>query len=204
MKAVRLATLLEILNAHAGAVIVTALTRTQPRLLVRSRATGQPTVERFPFGVEKLAFGRFILAARYERNVRAQRTREGHPDPRGFVDEPLWAGKGKRLGRFVARHEPSGRLYLVARPESDQRGRPVKLRETWIRLHDGAAVEGEELVDLVENFLVDRPRPARKQELRREVPYRVYDLGHLVALRVDGVTYQLEPDACPFALPANP
>lgn len=202
MKRVTLEQLLKILDAHRGAVIVAMVTRTEPRLLVRSRKTREPSAERYPHGIEKLCHGRFLLANNYGANVRAQRRRESHPNPKGFRAGQIWCGKGERVGRFLVRHTDSGAIYVRARPASDQRGLPVRLWERWINLATGADAAGDELVELQRDWLADRPAENRKQQLARTIPYRTYQVLSIHSATVGAETYRLMPDASAFSCPS--
>lgn len=194
MQSVPLAELVGLLDRRPGAAIVTMVVRTEPALLVKSRADGTATAERFPHGIEKLALGRFMLANRYASNVRSQRRREGHPRPTAFRSGKLWAGHGERIGRFLARHTEHDRLYVVARPQSDDQGDAIKLWERWIDLATGRDLDGPELADLTKNYLRDRPAENRKQELRRRIPYRTYHVVSIHTVTIGGEVYRIEPD----------
>ena len=198
MKSVTLSELLKLLDAHCGAVIVAMTARTEPKLLMRSRATQE--VGRYPHGLEKLCRGRFMLANRYRDNVRAQRRREGHARPESFRSGKLWAGKGERIGRFIARHTDTGALYVVARPASDEHGYPVRIYQRWIDLATGRDVTGDELVELQRDWLADPPRITHKQQLARQVPYRTYHVQSIHAITFGGETYKVRFDRQPWLL----
>lgn len=201
MRKLRLAELIGLLNTHSGAVIVSMTARTEPTLLRKSRGTGQPVEERYPEGIEKIVRGRFMLASAYGANVRAQRKREGHPHPERFRAGKLWAGKGVRLCRFLAQHVETKHLYVVARPASDEHGYPVRLHERWIDLHQVRDVEGEELAELQTDWLKDPPRkPAKKQQLARQIPYRTYRVGSIHSITFGGETYGVEEDRPAYVL----
>lgn len=201
MRRLTLSELLELLETHCGAVIVTMTTRTEPRLLVRSRTTQQ--VRRYPQGVEKLCHGRFMLANRYRDNVRAQRRREAHPRPESFRAGKLWNGKGERLGRFLARHVETGALYVVARPASDEQGYPVRIWQRWIDLATGRNIEGEELLELRRDWLAHRPALNEKQQLARRIPYRTYQVISIHSVTFGGQVYGLRFDRQPWLLEAG-
>lgn len=197
---VSLSELLAILDSHKGALIVTMVTRTNPKLLAKSRATGQATVERFPQGIERMAYGRFLLGTNYEANVQAQREREGHDDPQGFAVEGLWKsqahpeGAGRHLGRFLVVHvDKPGVFYFRCRPQSDEQGMPLKIRSELINPDTGDEIVGDDLDDLIHNYMPARG-PAKKQEVAREIPYRAYEVGGIVSLTVGGITYELDHD----------
>lgn len=203
MRRVALAELVRLLDRHPGAAIVTMVVRTEPRLLVKSRLDGTPTPERFPHGIEKLGLGRFMLANRYQANVREQRRREAHPRPRAFRSGKLWSGHGERIGRFLARHTEHDRLYLVARPQSDSYGNPAKLWERWIDLARGCDLAGDELDDVKQNYLRDLPAESKKQELRRRIPYRTYHVVSVHSVTIGGQVYRVEPDRSAFVCDAG-
>jgi hypothetical protein len=194
MKRVTLSRLLAILDQYRGTVIVSAVTRTEPRLLAKSRLDGTPTADRWPHGVEKLCLGRFILANRYQENVRAQRRREGHPKPEAFRAGKLWRGHGRRIGRFLARHDGRDRWYIVARPQSDEQGRPVRIWERWIDLATGQDVTGEELEELGRDWLRDAANAAGRQGVRRTIPYRTYHVESIRTVTLAGTVYAVVPD----------
>lgn len=192
MRQVPLERLLAILEGHRGTIVVTMVTRTVPRLLAKSRRDKTPTAQTFPLGVEKLSLGRFILANSYRRNVVAQRQREKHPQPAAFDTDRLWAGAGRRLGRFLAQHKESGRLYVVARPQSDGRGNPLSIWTRWINLRTGKDLSGENLEELQTNYLRDLPSANRKQQLRRPIPYRTHHCVSIHSVTVGGVDYAVQ------------
>lgn len=200
MRRITLSQLVEKLETHAGAVIISMTTRTEPRLLAKSRRTREPTEERYSQGVEKLCRGLFMLANRYRDNVRSQRRREGHASPNGFRSDKLWAGKGERLGRFLARHKETGKLYVVARPASDEHGYPVRIWQRWIDLATGRDIAGEELLELRRDWLADRPAENHKQQLARRIPYRTYQVLSIHSVTFAGETYKVEFDRQPWVL----
>jgi len=199
MTVLSLAELLKLLDAHCGAVIVSLTARTEPKLLMRSRRD-PAVVGRYPEGIEKLVRGSFMLANRYRDNVRAQRRREGHPKPESFRTGKLWAGHGERVGRFIARHVESGRLYVVARPASDEHGYPVRIWQRWIDLATGRDIAGDELVELRRDWLANPPTISHKQQLARQIPYRTYHLVSIHTLRFGGESYRLRFDRQPWLL----
>jgi hypothetical protein len=195
MKHVTLAKLIEVLSAHPGTAIVTMVTRTEPRLLARSRSDRtQKACDRWPHGIEKLCLGRFMLRNNYQANVRAQRRREGHPRPEAFTRDKLWAGKGRRIGNYVAEHKESGRLYLVARPQTDAGGNPVRLWERWIDLATGQDLDAIQRAELVRDWLHDRPAQNTKQQVSRPIPYRTYHVVSVHTLQINGETWRIDPD----------
>jgi len=198
---VSLAEMIEILDARKGAMIVSMVTDTKPKLLAKSRATSEPTSERYPEGIGRLAFGRHMLATNYEANVQAQREREEHADPQEFKVEGLWKSKahpegaGRRFGRFLVIHvDKPGVFYFRTRPDSDEHGRPVKIRDRWMRKHDNSEVEGDELDDLKENYLSSKPNGQSKQQLAREIPYRACEVANVKSITIGGITYELDHD----------
>lgn len=193
MKRIKLSELDQVLTGHGGAVIVTMVTRTTPPLLARSRRDKSPTAERFPMGVEKLALGRFVLKADYERNVRAQRKREGHKRPDAFRRDKLWNGHGRRVGAF-AEHTETGEIYVVARPQSDYRGRPIRIWERWIDLSTGQDLDARQIEELARDYLRDRPATNEKQELTRTIPYRTYRVAAIHSVQVGGEVLVIVPD----------
>jgi hypothetical protein len=211
---VSLLQLMGILEAHRGALILSARMRTRPDLLKKSRADGTPTEMRYPEGVERIAYGRFMVATNYEANVQAQRERENHPSPDQFEAGPMWpikcpvckgenpncdcchgegkVGMGRQLGRFLVVHvRKPGMFYLRCRPQADDHGKPVKIRDEWLRTDNGDHLSDEELDDLRTNFLKASGNN-RKQELDREIPYRAYDVETIESVTVGGVTYEID------------
>ena len=194
MKSVTLDELLPRLEEHCGAVIVAMTTRTEPPLLKKARNDGRSVDDHFPCGVLKLARGSFMLANRYRDNVRSQRRREGHPRPESFRSGKLWGGAGERLGRFLARHVETGRLYVVARPASDRNGYPVRIWQRWIDLHSGDELAGDRLMDLRRNWMADPPSFSTKQALARQIPYRTYMAPSIHSVTFGGQVYRLIAD----------
>ena len=201
MNRVSLERLVGILEQHRGAAIVTAVTRTEPRLLAKSRKDKSPTAARYSHGVEKLCLTRLILANRYQDNVRAQRRREGHPKPEAFRASKLWRGRGRRVGRFLAVHVEHDRIYLVARPQADELGQPVRIWERWINLATGKDIEGEELEELKRDYLRDLPSSNAKQEVVRRIPYRCYQVESVHSVTVNGQVFALERERSAHRLP---
>jgi hypothetical protein len=212
---VNLLQLVGILEAYKGALIVSATMRTRPALLAKSRADSTPTATHFPEGVERVAFGRHMLATNYESNVVAQRGREDHVAPDQFEAGPLWPikcplcsgdgcevchttgkiGMGRHYNRFLVVHvRKPGVFYLRCRPAGDEHGRPVKIRDEWRRVHDGSEIEGDELADVKAHYLKSKSSGTPKQELAREIPYRGYDVTALETLTVGSVVYELDHD----------
>lgn len=194
MKRVRLAQLGEVLARHPGTAIVTMVVRTEPRLLAKSRSDKRPVAEVYPLGIEKLCLGRFMVKNDYQSNVRLQRAREGHRRPNAFRRDKLWKGAGRRVNGLFAVHKESGRLYIVARPQTDERGEPVKLWERWIDLSTGQDLDQQQREDLVANWLRDRPSANAKQQVARPVPYRTYHVLSVRALTIGGESFSIEPD----------
>jgi hypothetical protein len=194
MDRMTIARLEQVLGAHHGAVIVGMVCRTEPELLRKSRRTGQATAERWPHGVEKLVRGQFLLGSCYQGGVRRQRRREGHPRPDDFHASRQWHGHGRHVGRFLIEHVDTGRLYVRARPKSDEHGYPVRLYERWIDLATCADVVGDELVELQRDWLRDPPRRSAKQQLAKQIPYRAYQLLSVHSVLVDGRVCRLAPD----------
>ena len=211
---VSLQQLVGILDAYKGALIVSATMRTQPALLAKSRLDKTPTAERYPAGVERLAYGRFMLATNYEANVQAQRGREDHPDPTQFAAGPLWPikcplcsgggcdvchgkgeiGMGRHYNRFLVVHvRKPGVFYIRTRPYADGHGSPIKIKDKWSH-KGGDEIVGEELEDVQQNFLKSKSSGTPKQQLDREIPFRPYNVEGIVQLTVGGVVYDLDHD----------
>jgi len=193
---VSLVELLELLDAHKGAMIVTMTTKTQPKLLAKSRATGESTAARFPGGIDRLAYGRFMLASNYGDNVQAQREREGHDNPEGFEAAGLWASKkhpegaGRHFGRFMVIHaDKPGTFYFRCRPHADEHGHPVKIRSEY-RAQD-TEITGDDLDDLTVNYLPAKGS-AYKQQVDKEIPYRAYEIAGVQTVTFGGETYELD------------
>lgn len=196
---VSLVELIELLDAHKGAMIVTMTTRTEPKLLVKSRLDGVATAERFPQGVERLAFGRYMVANNYEANVQAQREREDHDEPQAFQAVGLWTsqahpgGAGRRFGRFMVIHvDKPGVFYMRARPDADQHGHPVKILDEY-RHKNGEQVDGDDLALLKEGYLPAKSK-SKKQEVSKEIPYRAIEMSNVLTVTFGGITYELDHD----------
>lgn len=181
---VSLVELLAVLEEYKGAVFASVTTDTEPKTLAKSRVTGEPTPN-----IRHESYRRIMLATNYENNVKAQREREGHESPDSFQAESLWKGKGRRFGRFLVVHEDKpDQFYLRIRPQADEHGRPVAIKSKWLR--DGAEVNQDELAEFL-----PKPRPASKQELTKEIPYRAYKVENIKTLTIGGVTYELDHEA---------
>jgi len=193
---VSLVELLELLDAHKGAMIVTMTTKTQPKMLVKSRSTGQSAAERFPGGVDRLAYGRFMLANNYGDNVQAQREREGHENPEGFEAAGLWVSKkhpegaGQQFGRFMVIHvDKPGTFYFRCRPHADEHGHPVKIRSEYRAAN--VQITGDDLDDLTDNYLPAKGK-SHKQEVDKEIPYRAYEVAGVQSVTFGGEMYELD------------
>ena len=196
---VSLVELLALLDAHKGAMIVTMTTRTEPKLLVKSRIDGVATSQRYPQGVERLAYGRYMLATNYESNVQAQRAKEGHASPESFQVQGLWVSKahpegaGRRFNRFLVVHvDKPGVFYMRARPDADEHGHAVKILDQY-RHKAGDEIEGDDLQALKAGYMPPKGK-AKKQELAKDVPYRAIEVGNVLTVTFGGITYELDHD----------
>ena len=158
----------------------------------KSRATGQPTEEIYPMGVQREAQGRFYLSFDYGKNVDAQRAREGKvADP--YVVEGLWCDKeGNAKGRHFADYpdlvfhvDRPDSEYLYARPYQDKRGKIHKEFSIWRDVATQRILTAEEVRDLHENFL-PKAGPCKKQDLDKQIPIRVFKISTLFAAKVKG------------------
>jgi hypothetical protein len=196
---VTLKQLMEVLDAYKGTVIVSCLTRTEPKLLKKSRVSGTPTEVAYPGGVVRIAYGRFMLATNYEANVNAQREREGHPEAGEFQAESLWGGKGARnrqFSRFLVIHkDKENTFYIRMRPHSDEVGCPLKMEDKWT-LADGTPLTSEQLATLKSEYM-SAPSKSKKQEVEKEIPYRAYNTDGLMAMAVGGNVYEIVPGETP-------
>ena len=161
-------------------------------LLQTSRATGQPTSEVYPMGVQREAQGRFFLGFDYAKNVDAQREREGKAgDP--YVVEGLWCDKdGNAKGRHFADYpslvfhvDRPASEYLYTRPYQDKQGRIQKEYSVWRDIATQRILTAEEVADLKANYL-PKVSPSKKQDLAKEIPVRVFKLETMFALKVKG------------------
>lgn len=187
---VTVAEFLAVLLAAPGAKIVSLATQTRPKLLVKSRATGEPTADRFPAGVERRAIGRFVLNFDYENNVNAQRLREGKADD--FQAQGLWVSKAHPEGagkadpefpKFMVYHVDTLKRYLRARPHTNKQGRILKEHDQYVDLATGQPITGEALEDLKANYMPAKS-PSKSQQLDKEVPVRCIEVDNCV-----GATY---------------
>jgi len=195
---VTLAELIEVMDAHKGAVIVTMVSETEPKMLVKSRSTGEPTASRFPQGVRRMAYGRFMFGNDHQGNVRAERGREGHADPMGYVVQGLWVSKahpegaGRHYNRFLVIHvDKPGKFFFRCRPDSDEHGHPIKIRSEWFA--GDAQLTDDEFAELQADYLPAQGK-SKKQEVEKEIPYRTYECDNVLSVTMGGITYELDHD----------
>jgi len=177
------------LSERKGTTFVSCLTRTEPKATKKSRSDKTPFVDKYPSGVYRVAYGQFQLGCNYEDNVNAQREREGHPEAGEFKAEQLWGGKGKAIGRILITHVEKPGFYVRMRPKANDVGCPLKIEDRY-ETGDGTVLTDEEVAELKRDFLPALSKSS-KQEVEKEIPYRVYKLSNITAMRIDGNTYQL-------------
>ena len=172
-------TLKEALAAIANARICVIVTKTRPKLLKKSRTTGEPCPYR---EVERLAERRVMIGCQYENAVNNQLDREGSQEK--FQAESLWNGKGEHVpgNRFLVRHKDSGKEYLAFMPLASATDR-------WICPETGADVEAESLADYL-----PLERPATNQGTEKAISWRVVEASNVVQIRA-GEFYDIVSEA---------
>lgn len=200
---VTLQELLAILNERKGAVMLVVETSTTPKMLKKSRTTGDPNP--WENGVLRVAIGRFVLNNNYGNNVEAAREKDGHPAPEDFQPAGLWVsedfpeGAGYRIGKWLVGHRGKpGQLYFRTRPlRNPQTGQLDKLRDRYSTNDDrDYEFEGDELEALKRDYL-PKPSNSRKQELPedKQIPYRPYKIEGIVAVHLNGQRYIIDHEA---------
>lgn len=109
---------------------------------------------------------------------------------------PLWRGAGERVPElpWLARHKPSGRLYLCLHPT--KLGPPTPTRTEWYAGEE--RLTPEEVADLAAGYLRDRNPKSPKQEgygltdYGTQVHPRVYHQEGIISLQCGGFVYERE------------
>ena len=181
--------LAERLSERKGSTFVSCLTRTEPKATKKSRTDKTPFVDKYPSGVYRVAYGQFQLGCNYEDNVNAQREREDHPEAGEFKADLLWGGKGKAVGRILIVHTEKPGFYVRMRPQANEIGCPLKIEDRY-ETGNGRILDEVEVERLKIEYLPPVSK-SKKQEVEKEIPYRVYKLSNITAMRIDGNTFQL-------------
>jgi len=148
MRQITMSELVDLLEDRtAGARVLTMVARTSPKCLKKCRDSKEPVADLYPEGVERLNYCRFMVGFNYEANMQ-----KALPDP-DFKAQPIWKGKGRRIGRFVVEHVDTRKRYFRVRPDTDRDGLPRPIQSRWTDLATGEAIEGEALAYLKANVL---------------------------------------------------
>ena len=179
-------TILELLEqfASVGPVpkIVTLTTRTYPKMLKKSRVTGEPC----PYvGVHRICRRNGIMGCSYENAVNNRRVKEDQPTNRRgdvlhFNALELWNGKGVHDGPYTVRHVDNGNRYIVFKPTQRQDGGVVVNADEW-KDADGNV---QNVADL-EQYL-PLPSHSRRQMVDRPVDWRTIELDNILAVTYGG------------------
>lgn len=190
--------LIQALLAHPvkGAKCCAIITRTRPKMLVKSRVTKEPNP--FPQGVERVALRQVTLGASYEKAVNRQRLAENHDEAGqgGFVAESLWNGQGEKHSAYTVRHRKTGRIYLAVKPAQAQANTPagsaaVVVRDQWSDVATGRELDFE--TDRLAEFMPVQGK-SNTQDVEQDVLWRTVALDSIEELRY-GETYQVLHEA---------
>jgi len=169
--------LVEILSQRKGATFISLVSETAPKM----RKTANPYYGR----VTRLAERSGMVGVCYESAVNRQREREGHDEY--FTAESMWGGKGERINSCFCRHKETGKIYLVFYPTKvDNNGKPIASQDRWSV--DGRECDPETYKE-IKRFLPEHSAP--KQELTKEIPWRVFGLETIRQLKIDGQIYEI-------------
>jgi hypothetical protein len=162
----------EIVASRPGAKIVGLTTQTEPKLLKKSRKTGEPT----PFGsvvrkTERVA----VLACQYESCVNRQLEREDKPAE--FVAGALWNGKGRHVEGhpFLVEHTETGKRYIAIMP--------LQTHRDWWEA-DGKPIDPVLLAEYL-------PKPGKNESQGTDKPvlWRTVAVDNVLAARYAGEEY---------------
>jgi hypothetical protein len=134
-----------------GLPLVSLTIQTEPKLLKKSRSTGEPP--RYPDGIVKTAKRTYMLAkmGSYENKVNNALEKMGAE--RDFEAQSLWNGKGERAGTFMARHTGTGKLYLAGFPQQATDGSIVSGKVEYACKATGQILNDEQVDELHKDFL---------------------------------------------------
>lgn len=158
---------LEEIVQKPGAKIVGMTTRTQPKLLKKSRITGEPCPHK---EVTRITERTVIIACNYESCVNRQRAREDMPND--FRAEELWKGKGKHVENhpFLIEHTETGQQYVAL----------MNLRtnkDDWFDENNNP-LDPAALKDYL-----PKPQEHSKQGTDKKVFWRTIEISNVVAVR---------------------
>ncbi len=153
-----------------------------------------PLIER---GVIRLARRGGFIGASYASVVNRQREREGRPlaadgSLETFRAEKLWRGHGEHVrgNRHLVRHKVSGLLYLVFFPSTDKAGKPVVARSEFRWADTDETIPDETVRPWLKLSGV-----SGRQGTKKQVPWRLFMLEHLVQMKLGGRLYEITDGA---------
>jgi hypothetical protein len=164
---------------NRGAKMIGIISRTKPKMLVKSRDTKEPNPF-LPEGVVRVAHRTVCIGASYEAAVNRQRVSEADPmdEVEYFNAKSLWRGNGEHASDYTVRHKPTGKLYFAYRPSQDRvTGFPVTIEDKWTSAKTGEVLDPE----MLKQYL-PAPSKARRQEVDRPVPWRCLTLSNVQEL----------------------
>ena len=167
---------------QGGAKFIGIKTLTSPKLLKKSRITGEPrTIKE----VKRLAFRTVCIAANYENAVNRQRSKESDETPEMFHVESLWKGAGEKAGKHLVRHKKTGNLYLAYRPSQDKTtGLAKALKDAWYA--DGNLIDHDTILDILPAIT-----KAKKQDVIRDVPWRTVNIENIVEIHFNDTIFKV-------------
>ncbi len=176
--------------------MVTMVTHTKPKMLVKSRETGKPNP--YTMGVIRVVTRTGWLGCNYENAVNAQRKREAEfsDDVQPFQAEGLWKGNGEWVKDlpFIVRHKVKGDLYFVFRPENKNNTTNNKV-DHWFDPTTQREIDPAILAE----YLSEKGE-ATKQEVDKEIFWRVFKLEGIISIKcgeifeIHGLGYDDGPD----------
>jgi hypothetical protein len=132
-----------------------------------------------------------MFAASYESCVNRQRMREAGENEvvEHFNAGQLWQGKGEHVSPAVVRHTVSGELYFAFYPtRTTAEGHPIANQDVWTL--DGEPVVDADVLADIKSFL-PAPSKSQTQETEKQVPWRVFKLESLKAVRMHKETLEV-------------
>ena len=172
-------------NNLTGLPIVGLVLSTIPKMTVKSRATGEPSI--YPQGVEKLARRVYMLAKMGSYENKVNNTLEKMGADRDFDAKELWKGKGERAGTLMARHTETGKLYLTGFPQQNREGVIVSGETEYRDIATGRTLDDAEVKNLKDNFFP-------KSDFSSPVPYNTIALTGIRSIKYCGETVEVIPD----------
>lgn len=170
-------TIEDALEKVKSARIVVIVTFTRPKLLKKSRKTGEACP--YAAGVERRTERKGMIGVSYENCVNNQRGREGTPTDADdvvqyFEAQQLWSGLGRHVSgsKFLVEHTKTGKQYLTFRPQCN-------LADQWIDLATGAMLELTQLQD----YLPLPPKDSGRQGTEQAIQWKCIALENVKQIR---------------------